>query len=1552
MNHSMTSVFFALLFLMYSGLQAQIPGWDLAKNAGNTQSDKGMSIHRHSPSIIYAGGYFSGSITFGQVSIPGSGGEDGLMIRFTPNGDAAWVNRIAGPGNERVLAITSDGSGNYYATGYFESTAGISGVFMQSNGQKDMFIAKYSQGGVLNWVRNLGSIGDDMGTGVSCDAQGNVHLSATYSDSLTFITKAGDTVKYASAGGKDIIIMKFDEDGKILSHARAGGISDDISADIHIHASGFALTGTYSGKVGFKNDSITSNGSTDIFLANYSLSTFEPIWVRTIGGSGADIADDLSSDTDSNVYLAGTTTGDFSIGQIALTSQGGRDGLLAKFSKTGIIQWAQLIGAQGDDACAGVSVDNAGNVMTTGTFSGTTTFGTSSLASRGGSDVYVLKMNKNGVIQWAQQAGSTSNDNVESISNNGAGGAYITGAHGIETILTPFTLNGRGGDDFYMARVLDIAQNDLAVISINVPAAPFAPGFRQVSATIANNGSNTISSALIELYAGNTKLASKNWTGPLAPGASMNVSLDSINFVPATLIELVAVAMTPNGLQDGNSGNNSVTRSVGPGLLKGSYTVGGLTPNFKTVADAAHYISHWGILDSVTFHVRPGIYDGQISMNQIPGSNASKPVIFKRDPAFNQAPDISFTSRYAEKNFVMELNGTDNMHFDGLNFGAMSTSLGNVINLKNTNTSISFNNVHVEIPASALGNGISIDALNATEGLSITNSMFIGGDFGIHSAYDTTLSAVNLTISNNQFKKFKQGGMHIRNTNLATISGNHFEPLASANAGIMLVKGSGNTVITKNVIVDLKQGSAIAVHEIIGNQQSTTLIANNMAKIGDTNTNASGITLKNTGFAGILHNTIHGLNRSLDAALLNISGGNTITVLNNIFTNSDKAIIASVAYPIAQSMPIVISDYNVMHTDSGKVGQINDGVNTTQFTTLAQWRTGTSKDANSLSKKVAFSSDNLHLNEVDMQLYGDQAVKIIINQDIDGEDRRNSYMGADEIIPVITITQQPIRTITCDTTKTMLYVTANATFKGQLTYQWTKNGVILPGETNDTLTIDRASYQNEGFYRCIIKSNSGADSVVSNQAQLLISTRTTILNDLTNQYTVQGGTAIFDIGAEVASIPPSNLARYRWFKDSVEYTTNTNFVTGVNTPRLVLRNIQAADTGARYRVIVDGGCGSDTSSTVGIYMPGVLFAKQPTDTATCLNGKVSVSAEVFPTISGLELAYQWKRATFIPVFNTSTIQGANSPTLIIDSLNPRDTSSNYILEVIVVATNARFFSNPVKVQLYESTDILRQPTSEQVCMNKPYTLSVDARGAEVTYQWQRNDTNIIGATGASYTVPLMNRDLIGRYRVIVTGICGTKASNVATITALQELVILSQTDTNIVRNLTRDLSINVFAAGVDPLKYQWYKNGVKIDGATNATYFKSDAVIADTGSYWCEVSDRCDTINSKPIQVKLVPVSVEDESSVIGLTNFGLQQIMPNPASDQVQARIMSMMPGEALIEVHSILGSTMIPSFNVSLESGFTMIPINTEHLIPGTYLCKVTMNGMISTQTFSIVR
>jgi hypothetical protein len=215
----------------------------------------------------------------------------------------------------------------------------------------------------------------------------------------------------------------------------------------------------------------------------------------------------------------------------------------------------------------------------------------------------------------------------------------------------------------------------------------------------------------------------------------------------------------------------------------------------------------------------------------------------------------------------------------------------------------------------------------------------------------------------------------------------------------------------------------------------------------------------------------------------------------------------------------------------------------------------------------------------------------------------------------------------------------------------------------------------------------------------------------------------------------------------------------------------------------------------------------------------------------------------------------------------------------------------------------------------------------------------------------MNKGLIGRYRVIVSGICGTTASNIANISALQELTILSQSPKQVASNFTKEISLNVYAAGVDPLRYQWYRNGVKLDGETASVFYKNNVTNADSGTYWCIISDRCDTIVSDTMNVKLFPVSVEDEG-IISENKHGLLAIMPNPATDNIQARIISLMPGEVTFEIHSIFGSSMVTPLVVSLDKGVNMVPINIDGLPSGTYLCTMKMNGVLTSHTFSIVK
>jgi subtilase family serine protease len=62
-----------------------------------------------------------------------------------------------------------------------------------------------------------------------------------------------------------------------------------------------------------------------------------------------------------------------------------------------------------------------------------------------------------------------------------------------------------------------------------------------------------------------------------------------------------------------------------------------------------------------------------------------------------------------------------------------------------------------------------------------------------------------------------------------------------------------------------------------------------------------------------------------------------------------------------------------------------------------------------------------------------------------------------------------------------------------------------------------------------------------------------------------------------------------------------------------------------------------------------------------------------------------------------------------------------------------------------------QPVGKTKCIGSPMTFTVGATGAMLTYQWRKNTVAIIGATNATYTIPVVSSSDAGAYDVVVTG---------------------------------------------------------------------------------------------------------------------------------------------------------------------------------------------------------
>ncbi len=160
--------------------------------------------------------------------------------------------------------------------------------------------------------------------------------------------------------------------------------------------------------------------------------------------------------------------------------------------------------------------------------------------------------------------------------------------------------------------------------------------------------------------------------------------------------------------------------------------------------------------------------------------------------------------------------------------------------------------------------------------------------------------------------------------------------------------------------------------------------------------------------------------------------------------------------------------------------------------------------------------------------------------------------------------------------------------------------------------------------------------------------------------------------------------------------------------------------------------------------------------------------------------------------------------------------------------------------------ILSEPSDVTLLVGNTATFSVSARGEEpLVYQWRKNGEVIESAASASLVIS--NAQLIdqGAYSVSISNSLGLAASRDAllTVTNPPPPTILAQPASLTV--LTGNVAaFSVVAGGVGPFTYEWSKDGVLIDGATNVSLVISNTLEADAGAYLVAVGNEFGTVTS------------------------------------------------------------------------------------------------------------
>lgn len=365
----------------------------------------GFDIATDNSGNVYTTGLFVGVCDFdpgpGTYTLASLSSFATFVSKLDSSGNFVWAQYIGastflGVSYISGNSITTDQSGNVYATGVFRGTIDFDpgiGTFDLTSGRiEDMFVLKLNTSGDFVWAKNMGGTFSSNGQSIAVDASENVYTTGSFLDTADFDPGPGT---FFLQGAYDIFISKLDAAGNFVWAKNMGGTAINSGQSLVLDASNnIYVTGFFSGTVdfdpGIETFNLTSDVSTDIFSTNIFISKVSPlgnfVWAKKLGGSGRDEGRSIAIDISGNIYVAGT---------LNLVTYFGGEILVSKLDNLGNFLWTEVIGSEG---CSGdaITTDACGNLYVTGSFSNTVDFNPESpayhLTSGGMTDAYVLKL--------------------------------------------------------------------------------------------------------------------------------------------------------------------------------------------------------------------------------------------------------------------------------------------------------------------------------------------------------------------------------------------------------------------------------------------------------------------------------------------------------------------------------------------------------------------------------------------------------------------------------------------------------------------------------------------------------------------------------------------------------------------------------------------------------------------------------------------------------------------------------------------------------------------------------------------------------------------------------------------------------------------------------------------------------------------------------------------------------------------------------------------------------------------------------------------------------
>ena len=156
----------------------------LLLTGGSPGYDAGIDIATDSAGNAYLAAEFNGTIYLGGGSLSSVGSSDIMVAKITPAGQVSWLSRAGGAGLDRPRGIAVLPGGGGFLTGTITGGASFGLQNVGGSGLEELFVARFSASSAYTWARAATSSAWSRGIAVAPSTKGSVILAGEYGDKL------------------------------------------------------------------------------------------------------------------------------------------------------------------------------------------------------------------------------------------------------------------------------------------------------------------------------------------------------------------------------------------------------------------------------------------------------------------------------------------------------------------------------------------------------------------------------------------------------------------------------------------------------------------------------------------------------------------------------------------------------------------------------------------------------------------------------------------------------------------------------------------------------------------------------------------------------------------------------------------------------------------------------------------------------------------------------------------------------------------------------------------------------------------------------------------------------------------------------------------------------------------------------------------------------------------------------------------------------------------------------------------------------------------------